>query len=420
MSTTHISVSPARRVSDPGAPRLRADVSLVLALAALVAVTVALTTTGDWGRVAALGAALVVGELLVVELMDETTLPLSLMVLVPLVAEAGLAPTLLATAGATGAAAILARHASLRSWASTVGARTTTAAAAWAVFWGADRLLRGGGGLAASALPATAAAASLLALVLAERRLRRAGSFHGARGHGAFFAVAASGVLTAIGSAGVDGRGGMGLWALVVFAVPALSARWAFGRLHAIRRTYDQTIDVLSVVPEMGGRARPGHSRRVAELCVDTGRMLGLSAPALEDLERAALLHALGSVTFDDHDPPGTSRGPREVAGATVGVLADEERLSRPAGLVAGMAGEPVTLTDEELLAARVLRAAASFEEVAGGDPSRARLALATTIELGGSARPSGRPSAQDGTDRRVVAALARVVTRRALVSHRG
>lgn len=397
----NISVVPPRHVGDPGAPRLRADTATVLAVAAAVALVAVLGPGGRVGDVAVLGACLVAAELLVVQLTDGSTLPLSLAVLFPLLVAVGPGWIALVTATAVVLAAPGRRPRAVSSVAADVASRTVAVLSGWSAH-------RGVTAAAGAARPvwvlAALAAASLavLAVELVARRLRREGSFAAAGGYSAFFAVAASGILMAVAYDGVAGRGAIGLWGVPVFAVPALSARWAFGRLHAIHRTYDQTIHVLSVVPEMGGRVRPGHSRRVADLAVDVARMLDLPRASSVDLERAALLHALGSVTLEDPDAAGTP-GPHELAGATAAVLRDEARMSGPAGLVARMAGEPVELSEDDRLASEILSAAAAYEHATGGDPTRARPALDILI------------APPPGGDRRVLAALTRVVTRRGI-----
>lgn len=401
----NISIAPPRRVGDPGAPRLRADVLGALSVAWGAAIATAVLSHGRWADLAVLGATLVGAELLEMQLTDGTSLPLSPALLLPVAVAGDPGPIALTVAFAAVLVTPTRRPVSFAAVAGTVAARLAAALAAWASY-------RAVTALAPADRPASVlgslvvAATAVLIVELGVRRVRREESFAAAGGYSAFFAVAASGLLTAVGYAGVDGRGAMGLWSVPMFAVPALSARWAFGRLHAIRRTYDQTIHVLSAVPEMGGRVRPGHSRRVADLSLDVGRMLGLPRRALADLERAALLHALGSVTFDEADLAPVPPPPRELAGATVGVLGDEEHLSRPAGLVAKMAGEPVDLHEEDALAAEVLKMAAAYETVAGGDPSRARMAFEVASVPGGG-------------DRRVVLALARVVTHRTLTGRR-
>lgn len=395
----NFSINPARRISDPGAPELRLDVTIVVGVAWLIALVVATQVGGQWGELAVLGAWMVVGELLAVQLMDGTSFSLATGLLLPLIVVTG--P--LGVAATAGAAAALAAPARRPRSIRVVGTNIATRVTSGLVACGAYRVVMrstGGTGSAAMLGALVAAAGALFIVELGFRYADQREPLEKDGGYAAALAVGASGLLTAVGLRGIDGVGAMGLWAVPVFAVPALSARWAFGRLHAIRRTYDQTVDVLSAVPEMGGRVRPGHSKRVASLSLDIARLVELPRAAMVDLERAALLHALGSVTLDDEEGEAPAT-PAQIATATYEVLQDETPLSGPASLVAGIAGRP--LVDGDQLAGEILRAATAYEALAGGDPTRWRAAVGVVT--------SGR----ECRDRRVLAALARVVSRRAL-----
>lgn len=391
----NFSVGPPRKVSDPGAPLPRAAVAIPVILATAVALITALTVGGPWGALAVVGTTLVVAELLCVDLLDGTHLPLGDAVLLVLVTAATGPQYALVVVGAV-LLALPARH-RLRGLAGAASERVVVAGAAYAGWWivglgAGGRLTALGGG-----------ALAVLGAHLAFRRLRREGSFRAAGGFAAWFAISASGVLMALAVEGAERTGGaMGLWGLIVFSVPVLATRWAFGRLQAIRSTYDQTIRMLSSIPEMGGRVRPGHARRVAALATAIGRELNLSRPTMDDLERAALLHSLGHVTLDDPEVRDRPVRADEVARATADVLLHDAGLEQPAELVAAMArsGRPgADPTSEVYLAAHALRAAAAFEDVAGGDPARARTALDQMASAG-----------PDVHDARVVDLLERMV----------
>lgn len=391
----NLSIGPPRKVSDPGAPLPRAAVAVPVVLGTATATAVALAVGGAWGALAVVGATLVVAEVLSVDLLDGTRLPLGDAVLLVLLTVATGPQYALVGAGAI-LLALPARH-RFRGLAPAVSERAVVAGAAYVGWWAAGlgpggRLVALGGG-----------ALAVLGAHLLVRRLRHDGSFRQAGGFAAWFAVSASGVLMALAVGGTDRTGGaMGLWGLVVFAVPLLATRWAFGRLRAIRNTYDQTIRMLSSIPEMGGRVRPGHARRVAALATAIGRELSLSRQTIDDLERAALLHALGHVTLDDPEVRDRPVRADEVARATADVLLDDAGLEQPAELVAAMArtGRPgADPTSDIYLAAHALRAAAAFEDLAGGDPARVRNALARLASAG-----------PDVHDARVVGVLDRVV----------
>lgn len=391
----NVSIDAPRRVSDPGAPLPRPAVAIPVTLAWVTAVATAMFVGGGWGGVAVVGAALVVAELLTVELLDGTRLSLGDSVLLVALPVATGPEYALVVAGAL-LLVLPARRDPRRAM--TVTLRRAVVASAAYGGWSLAGLGAGGRLTALGG-----AALAVLGAHLLVRRLRNDGSFREAGGFAAWFAVSATGALMALAVEGTERTGGgMGSWGLIVFSVPVLATRWAFGRLRAIRSTYEQTIRMLSSIPEMGGRVRPGHAKRVAALATALGRELGLSRETVVDLERAALLHSLGHVTLDDPEVRDRPVRADEVARATADVLLQDTGLEQPAELVAAMArsGRPdPDPTSDGYLAAHVLRAAAAFEETAGGDPSRTRLAVASMASAG-----------PDVHDTRVMEALDRVV----------
>ena len=108
----------------------------------------------------------------------------------------------------------------------------------------------------------------------------------------------------------------MGYWALPLFALPLLVAQFSFRRYASIRATYDQTIQSLSRVTEVGGYTETGHSQRVAQLAVAIGHEMGLSEGDVKDLKYAALMHDIGQLSLTDPIP----------SGATTMIARDEQR----------------------------------------------------------------------------------------------
>ena len=113
------------------------------------------------------------------------------------------------------------------------------------------------------------------------------------RARSADVALITSGMLMAVGYAGIAGRGQLGLWGPALFSVPLVAAWYSFRLLEQSRRTYRETVQALGTAPELGGLVRPGHVERVATLAVSLGEELEISGPELEDLETAAWLHHL-------------------------------------------------------------------------------------------------------------------------------
>jgi hypothetical protein len=201
----------------------------------------------------------------------------------------------------------------------------------------------------------------------------------------------------------------MGLAALGVFIAPLLVTQVAFRRYAGIRATYLQTVWALARAPEAGGYVEDGHAHRVARLSVAVGRELGMSEPALLDLEYAALMHDIGQLSLRDPIPGGATvlaspDDQRRIADLGAAVIEQAGVLDRAAAVVRcqsrpwrGPGGEPP-------LGSRIIRAASAFDDLIGGsaEPRRAMAALERL-----------RQDTESEYDPRVVAALAVVTGRR-------
>lgn len=180
------------------------------------------------------------------------------------------------------------------------------------------------------------------------------------RGIGA--AMCATGAVMALASAVA------GSWALPVFCLPLLLTQLSFRRYAAIRGTYRQTIASLARATEIAGYTAQGHARRVAELSRAAGRELGLREAELDVLEQAALMHDIGQLSLLDPVP----------AGATEPLpLVDQRRIARLGGAVVrqtGVDAEVAVIVErqaepyrDQALAARIVRAANAYDELAYG-----------------------------------------------------
>lgn len=182
-------------------------------------------------------------------------------------------------------------------------------------------------------------------------------------------AIGATGVLIAL-AAGV-----MGYWALPLFALPLLVAQFSFRRYASIRATYDQTIQALSRVTEVGGYTETGHSQRVAQLSVAVGHEMGLSEADIKDLKYAALMHDIGQLSLTDPIS----------GGATTLVARDEQRriaaygaeVIRQSGMdrvahIVEQQTEPFRRPGQPFdanipVASRIIRVANAYDDFAGG-----------------------------------------------------
>ncbi|MBK5288160.1 MAG: hypothetical protein JJE46_06810 [Acidimicrobiia bacterium] len=175
---------------------------------------------------------------------------------------------------------------------------------------------------------------------------------------GADLALVASGMLMAIGFRGVEPGESVGLWSVGLFSIPLLAAWYSFERLALISRTSEQTIEALSVVPELAGLAPAGHAARVAELSVRVGDQMGLRRRELEDLRAAALLHHLGHLCLDAPEARERPIEPSEVSDQGAEILRQTD-LAAAGDLLA---------TDDARVGSQILRAVSAFDDLVSRD----------------------------------------------------
>ncbi len=92
----------------------------------------------------------------------------------------------------------------------------------------------------------------------------------------------------------------LGWTAILVAAVPYSFTHQALARYNGTKRTYGQTIQALSQIPEVAGLTPPGHSVRTGRLAADIGREMGLHPEEVEDLEYAGYMHDIGRITLNE------------------------------------------------------------------------------------------------------------------------
>lgn len=375
-----------------------------VAIAGIVAGSVARIAdpSGTSGALVFLAAGLVLGELLVLRLENETAVPLSYAVLVVLAASFSLPQFAAAVAGAELISLLLRfseRASGLRS--QILGERLLVAAATIAAY-DAARALAPAEEVAALLVALGAAAAAQVVVDLAARWMFRLPPTFSERARLAWLAIASSGMLMAIGYRGVGGKGHIGIWGPVLFSTPLLAAWYAFERLHSATRAYDQTIEALAMAPEFGRLVPPGHSERVAVLSVAMASELGVSPTDTADLKMAALLHHLGQVTLDEPDDSTRGPAPSEVAAVTSAMLREIKPLAGAGDIVGGDTAEP-----RRRVAVQVLRVASDYDDLTARDSNDS----ADAIEI-------LRSAPGYVYDEEVLGALERVVHERSLVAH--
>jgi hypothetical protein len=255
--------------------------------------------------------------------------------------------------------------------------------------------------LVLSALAAAAIVEILLADLVVVIQDRRVAPL---RARGADLALVTSGMLMAVGYAGIEGVGALGLWGPLLFSIPLLAAWYSFELLASTRRNLRQTVEALGTAPELAGLVRPGHVHRVARLATEMGGELEMTETEVEQLETAALLHHLGAVCLDA-PPPGVQLDPVAVAEAGASMLRVSEALSPAGDIVAAepaLHRAPGVTASAGSVAGQVLKVASAFDELTDGAEEHAAWAV--------EALHTGPLYVYDG---RVVGALVRVLERR-------
>ena len=220
----------------------------------------------------------------------------------------------------------------------------------------------------------------------------------------------------------------MGLVAVAVFLAPLLVTQVAFRRYAGIRATYLQTVRALARVTEIGGYVETGHANRVSRLAVAVGRELGMTEPQLLELQYAALIHDIGQLSLQDPIPGGATvlvcpEDQRRIAELGAEVIEQATMLDNVAEIVrrqndpyAGPSRRPpgspgVGAAAGQLagppLSSRIIRAVNAFDDLVGSYAEAGRAAaVVDRLRLDASAE----------YDPEVIAALARIITRRSML----
>ncbi len=338
---------------------------------------------GRAGSLVLLAAGIVLGEILVLRLEDGTGIPLSYAVMLVLIRSFSL-PVVVATIGVAEVAAFFATigQRSKKQRLLAIVLRVGAATAAAAAYRGLRTLAGGEESLATLLFSLACVTAVVVGVHELSRSVAHRSTSLKARGRTAWLAVASSGMLMAIGYGGVDGGANVGIWGPLLFSIPLLAAWYAFDRLESASRTHRQTIEALSLAPELGGLVRDGHAARVASTALSIARELRLSDDELEHLETAALLHHLGEVILDDPAHVGAPSAPAEIASVTAGMLREIAPLAAAGDIVAGEPHSHHRAGRSQVpsyhLASQVLKVASAFDDLTAGEAVRTGSAIET------------------------------------------
>jgi hypothetical protein len=161
-------------------------------------------------------------------------------------------------------------------------------------------------------------------------------------------------------------------WLLVFAALPLMITWYSFERYAAARRTYEQTIQALGIVPELAGHVAIGHGERTAAYVRTLAVALDLAPDKREHVIVAARLHHVGHVAVPDCEETRPAIEDSLVAAASARILRLSGFLPEIADLVEALAAPDA---DDAILA--ILRVASAFDDLVGEAPDRARGALA-------------------------------------------
>ncbi len=170
---------------------------------------------------------------------------------------------------------------------------------------------------------------------------------------------------------------------LLVAVALLLVMRQSFALLLEVRASYTSTVEVLARSLEAWEPARRGHAERVARMCGEAGRTIGLQGKQLESLHYAALFHDVGRLGSDDDFEAPEHPSAEVLAG--VGFLAGAVPILR----ILDTSGEGEQSLDEsDLIGAYVVAALSSFDSgLTSGRAESGDLAAAIGTRLYASTR---------------------------------
>lgn len=191
-----------------------------------------------------------------------------------------------------------------------------------------------------------------------------------------------------------------GVWMAMIALCPLLLTRFAFVRYDDAQRTYRQTIQALSIVPEVAGLVRSGHGERTATYAAALADAVGLDPVAKDRAITAARLHHIGAISLDELEE-GELDAHDAWAVARLGAdILRETTFLRAAGDIVEQAERGVY--GRSTLEVAIVRVASRFDDLVGDDPGKAAAAVSAVALQN-----------KDKQGRRVVAALRRLLLAR-------
>jgi hypothetical protein len=163
----------------------------------------------------------------------------------------------------------------------------------------------------------------------------------------------------------------------LVATVPLVVTRYSFQRYTVARRTYAQTTQALSLLPEVAGLTPLGHGERTAMYAASVAAEMGFDALRVRNIETAARLHHIGHISLHEPEERSAAPDPAALAAVSAEILDETGFLADMAGIVGdAQPGGPPTAT----LEGAVVRVCSTLDELLESrdtaDPFAALVAL--------------------------------------------
>ena len=134
----------------------------------------------------------------------------------------------------------------------------------------------------------------------------------------------------------------------LVAAVPLVVTRYTFQRYTTARRTYAQTTQALSLLPEVAGLTPLGHGERTAVYAAAVATELGFDPDRCRRVATAARLHHIGHISLHEPEERQGPPDPAELAAVSGEILRETGFLANLADIVgdAQPGGAPTVTLD--------------------------------------------------------------------------
>jgi hypothetical protein len=210
-----------------------------------------------------------------------------------------------------------------------------------------------------------------------------------------YLTVLSAAALLALADRFAHGESHGSPWMAAIAFCPLLISRFSFERYSQASGTYRQTIQALSIVPEVAGMSAPGHSERTATYAAALCDEFGMAGEHRERVITAARLHRIGYICLDGAEEEEPEKvDPRRVAKVGADMLRQTQFLVPVADLVEAVEN---LSAEGASIGAAIVRIASRFDDAVGEDPQRARGALEVVSA-----------STQDAAGREVLSGLRR------------